>query len=138
MFPVESRILLAEDTEITRAILKQMLGKLGYKRVTEVDNGVAAWDEIERSIRSQSPYRLLIIDWNMPQMNGIELLKKLQSFEETRSMSFILLTSNTEKEQVVEAIQSGVSVYIAKPFPAAVLEKKLKEAWEFSQKKRVA
>lgn len=138
MFPLETRILLAEDTEITRAIMKQMLGKLGYKRVTEVENGVAAWEEIERSIRAQSPFRLLIIDWNMPQMNGIELLKKLQSFEETRNIAFILLTSNTEKEQVMEAIQSGVNVYIAKPFPAAVLEKKLKEAWDFAQKKRVA
>lgn len=138
MFPAETRILLAEDTEITRAILKQMLGKLGYKRVTEVENGVAAWDEIERSIRSQSPYKLLIVDWNMPQMNGLDLLKKIHSFEETRNISFILLTSNTDKEQVVEAIKAGVSVYIAKPFPAAVLEKKLKEAWDFSQKKRVA
>lgn len=138
MFPLETRILLAEDTEITRAILKQMLGKLGYKRVTEVDNGVDAWEEIERSLRSQSPFKLLIIDWNMPRMNGLELLKKLQSFEETKNMAFILLTSNTEKEQVVHAITEGVNVYIAKPFPAAILEKKMKESWEFTQKKRVA
>ena len=138
MFPLETRILLAEDTEITRAIMKQMLAKLGYKRVTEVENGVQAWEEIERAIRSQSPFRLVIIDWNMPQMNGIELLKKIQSYEETRGLPFILLTSNTDKDQVIEAIRSGVTIYIAKPFPAAVLEKKLKEAWDFSQKQKAS
>ena len=138
MFPIETRILLAEDTEITRAIMKQMLSKLGYKRVTEVENGITAWEEIERALRSQNPFRLAIIDWNMPQMNGIELLQKIQSYEETRGLPFILLTSNTDKSQVIEAMRSGVVNYIAKPFPAAILQKKLKEAWEFSQKKKAS
>ena len=138
MFPADTRILLAEDTEITRAILKQMLQKLGFKRISEVDNGAAAWEEIERALRSQSPFKLAIIDWKMPQMDGLELLKRIQSYEETKNLPFILLTSNTDKEHVVTAIKAGVTSYIAKPFPVAVLEKKLKEAWEFSQKKRVA
>lgn len=138
MFPPDTRILLAEDTEITRAILKQMLQKLGFRRISEVDNGAAAWEEIERALRSQSPFKLAIIDWKMPSMNGLELLGKIQSYEETRGLPFILLTSNTEKEHVVEAIKAGVTAYIAKPFPVAVLEKKLKEAWEILQRKRVA
>ncbi len=138
MFPSETRILLAEDTEITRAILKQMLQKLGFKRITEVDNGASAWEEIERALRSQSPFKLAIIDWKMPAMNGLELLKKIHSYEETKNLPFILLTSNIDKEHVVEAIKAGVTGYIAKPFPVAVLEKKLKEAWDLSQKRRVA
>ena len=138
MFPPDTRILLAEDTEITRAILKQMLQKLGYKRISEVDNGLAAWEEIERALRSQSQFKLAIIDWKMPGLNGLELLKKIQSYEETKSLPFILLTSNTDKEHVVEAIKSGVTAYIAKPFPVAVLEKKLKEAWDTAVKRRVA
>jgi two-component system, chemotaxis family, chemotaxis protein CheY len=131
MFDTDTKILVAEDTDITRAIVRKMLEKMNFKHVTEVPNGALAWQEIERSVTANSPYRIVIADWNMPEMNGIDLLKRMQMVPQLRSTSFILLTSNTEKDHVVEAIKSGVSIYLAKPFAASALERKIKEAYAF-------
>jgi two-component system chemotaxis response regulator CheY len=138
MFDAETRILLVEDTDITRAIVKKMLEKLGFKRVTETCNGAQAWGEVQQAAETNNPFRVIIADWNMPEMTGLELLKKVQATPVMRSAPFIMLTSNTDKDQVVEAIRAGVSLYLAKPFPPSALERKLKEGWEFSQRKKAS
>ena len=138
MFDSETRILLVEDTDITRAIVKKMLEKMGFKRITESSNGAQAWGEIQRGVETNSPFRVVIADWNMPEMNGMDLLKKVQGTPAMKSAPFIMLTSNTDKDQVVEAIKAGVSLYLAKPFPASALERKLKEGWEHSQRKKAS
>lgn len=136
MFDADTRILLVEDTDITRAIVKKMLEKMGFKRVTETSNGAQAWGEIQHAVETNSPFRVVIADWNMPEMSGMDLLKKVQENPVMRSVPFIMLTSNTDKDQVVEAIRAGVSLYLAKPFPASALERKIKEGWDFSQRKK--
>lgn len=138
MFDKDTRILLVEDTDITRSIEKRMLEKFGYRKITEIGNGTMAWEELERAQKARNPYHLVIADWNMPGMNGLELFKKIHSDPNLKSTCYIMLTSNIEKEHVVEAIRSGVTCYLAKPFSAAALERKIREAWEFSQKKKTA
>jgi two-component system, chemotaxis family, chemotaxis protein CheY len=135
MFDVETRILLVEDTDITRAIVKKMLEKMGFKRITETPNGSLAWNEIRRAIENGSPYGVIIADWNMPEMTGVQLLSMIQTIPSMRRTPFIMLTSNTDKDQVVEAIRAGVNLYLAKPFPASALERKIKEGWDMSQRK---
>ena len=129
MFELGTKILLAEDIDITRTIVKKMLEKMGFKNVTDVPNGLIAWEEIQKSIKL-IPYQLVLANWNMPEINGIELLNKIQALPRMRSTPFLLFTSNIEKDQVVHAIQQGVSIYLSKPFAAAALEQKLKEAWD--------
>lgn len=129
-FPYETKILLVEDTEITRKIIHRMLYKLGYTNVVEAENGVAAWSEIEKSLRLGKPFQLVVADWKMPGMSGLELLRRIRTDLRIAATPFLLLTTNTRKDQVLEAITAGVSNYLAKPFVIEVFEKKLRETWE--------
>lgn len=138
MFDSDIRILLAEDTEITRTITRKMLNKMGFNWVDEATDGKAAWELFQQAAPTSKRYQLVIADWNMPGLNGIELLQKIQSLEEHKHTPFILLTSNIGREHVIEAIKQGVVHYVAKPFPVASLQKKLFEAWEYDRKRRAA
>ncbi len=137
-FPYETKILLIEDTEITRKIIHRMLYKMGYTNVVEAENGVIAWAEIEKSIRLGKPFQLVVADWKMPGMSGLELLKKMRADNRVSGTPFLLLTTNTRKDQVVEAINAGVNNYLAKPFVIEVFEKKLRETWESLHHRRTA
>lgn len=138
MFPYDTRILLAEDTDVTRAIVHKMIYKLGYTNVTQVADGVTAKKEIEKAVEMKRPYQLIMCDWNMPELSGLALLKRIRGDQSMHNVPFIILTSNNEKEQVMEAIRAGVTSYLAKPFSIEVLEKKLLEAWAVSQQRRKA
>lgn len=122
------KILLVEDAEITRRIVREMLEQNGYSQIHEASNGAEAWGVLQRAIEVMHPFQLVIADWSMPQMTGIDLLRKLQSAEEYRRTPFILLTSHNEKTKVMEAIRAGVGHYLVKPFSADALQKKMREA----------
>lgn len=136
MFPYDTHILLVEDTEITRRIVHKMLYKLGFTHVKEAESGMQAREEIDKSLAAGKPFQLIISDWNMTGFTGLQLLKHVRANLRTSSIPFIILTSNIEKEYVMEAIRAGVTNYLAKPFPIEVLEKKIREAWESTRKNR--
>ncbi len=136
MFPYDTKILLAEDTDVTRAVIHKMIYKLGYTNVTQVADGLNAQREIEKAVALRKPFQLVISDWNMPEYTGLALLKKCRSDSVMYQVPFVILTSNNEKDQVMEAIRAGVSSYLAKPFTVEVLDKKLREAWVISQRKK--
>ena len=136
MFPYDTKILLAEDTDVTRAVIHKMIYKLGYANVTQVSDGLAAQREVERATALKKPFQLIISDWNMPELTGMALLKKVRSEAQSHSVPFLILTSNNEKEHVLEAIRAGVTSYLAKPFTIETLEKKLSDAWAQTQKKK--
>ncbi len=135
MFSPDTKILIAEDTEITRSILRKILEKLGYRKITEVSDGNQALAAMREGVAHNSPFGLVIADWNMPELNGLALLKNMNAMPSHKNCAFILLTSNTEKDHVIEAIKSGVAMYMAKPFTATTIEKKLQEAYQFYHKK---
>ena len=95
-----------------------------------------AREEIDKSLAAGKPFQLIISDWNMTDYTGLQLLKHVRANSRTSWIPFIILTSNTEKEYVMEAIRAGVTNYLAKPFPIEVLEKKIREAWESTRKNR--
>lgn len=138
IFPYETRILLVEDTEITRKILHKMLYKLGYCHVTEAENGTKAMEFYERAVRNGKPFQLVISDWKMPGLSGVDLLKRVRSDKRSTTVPFIILTTNNRKEHVVEAAKSGVDNYLAKPFVIEVLDKKLRATWSRVRKRMVA
>ena len=138
MFPYDTKILLAEDTDVTRAIIHKMIYKLGYTNVVQVADGVSAKRELEKATVLKKPFNLIISDWNMPEYSGMALLKFVRSDAQMSQTPFLILTSNNEKEQVMEAIRTGVTAYVTKPFSIEVLEKKLKEAWSVIQKKKAS
>jgi two-component system chemotaxis response regulator CheY len=137
MFPLNTKILIADDMASIRDLILRELRNLGYCYVISAKDGIDAWNILKTESDKGSPVELVISDWNMPFLQGIELLKKVRSTPEIAETPFILLTSESEKEQVTEAVFLGVSQYILKPFNAKMFEEKLKSVWNkhYSKKK---
>lgn len=129
MFPLEIRILVVDDMPSIRDMVKNQLRMMGYKNVTEAEDGEMAWEILTKKYEEGYPFHLVVSDWNMPKMKGVDLLKKVRANEDYKSVPFILLTSEAERDQVTEAVMAGVSQYIVKPFSPKAFEDKLKAAW---------
>lgn len=125
MFPSNTKVLIVDDMRTMRILVKKTLTALGFTDITEADDGAKAWAEIEKSIDSAKPFQLIISDWNMPVMQGIELLRKVRADETIKKTPFLLLTAESERSQALEAIQAGVSGYVLKPFTTDALKEKL-------------
>ena len=125
MFSPDTSILIIDDMKTMRMVMKKALKELGFTTVAEADDGVTAWPMIEQAAAGGKPYELILSDWNMPQMQGIDLLKKVRADQRFAKTPFLLVTAESEKSQVMEAIKLGVSNYVVKPFNADQLREKL-------------
>ena len=114
------RILVIDDFQTMRRIIINLLRQLGFNNITEADDGTTAWDKLQAE-----PVDLIISDWNMPKMTGIDLLKKVRASERYKTTPFIMVTAEGKRENVIAAVQAGVSNYIVKPFNAATLKEKM-------------
>lgn len=124
MFPADTNILVVDDMMTMRKLVKKALTELGFSKITEADNGANALSKFREATTAGVPFQLIISDWNMPEMTGIEFLKKVR--ETQKALPFILVTAESEKSQVIEALQAKVSGYIVKPFTAQQIGEKLK------------
>ncbi len=115
-------ILIVDDFPIMRGIIKRMLTKrFGLHNIFEADDGISAWE-----ILNEEKIDLIICDWNMPNMTGISLLKKVREDKRFTDLPFVMVTAEGKKENVIEATRAGVTGFIIKPFTAKDLGKKLK------------
>ena len=112
------KILLVDDSRTIRNIQKNVLAQLGYTEVVEAADGVEALAQIT----AHQP-DLLLIDWNMPNMDGITLVRKIR--ETDKKMPLIMCTTEAEKTRVLEAIKAGVNNYVVKPFTGETLAEKI-------------
>lgn len=110
-------ILVVDDMEAMRGMIKMCLQQLGAAKVSETFNGEAAW-----KILQSKRIDLIVCDWDMPKMTGIQLLEKIRTSQEHQHIPFLLLTATTDKKQVISAIKMGVSDYLSKPFQPKELE----------------
>lgn len=133
MFKKESKILVVDDMLTMRKIISKGLREMGYETITEADDGANAWPIIEKARDANQPFDLILSDWNMPQMKGIELLKKVREDAKVKDTPFVLITAESEKSQVIEAVKLNVSNYIVKPFTPAQLKEKLETAYKKHQ-----
>ena len=129
MFPLTARILVVDDMPTIRELVKNQLKAMGYKNVTDASDGESAMNALLSGARYATPFELVISDWNMPKMTGLDFLKQVRASGEFQNLPFILLTSESERDQVTEAVLAGVSQYVVKPFSAKVFEEKMKTAW---------
>lgn len=118
----KAKVLLVDDLPSLRKVVRKQLAELGITEVYEAGDGVEASELIKAH-----PVDLVISDWEMPRMNGIELLQLLRSKPEYENLGFIMITANSRKEAVIDAANSKVSGYISKPFNAKILEAKIIE-----------
>ncbi|MDR2579715.1 MAG: response regulator [Fibromonadaceae bacterium] len=115
------KILLVDDSSTMRRIQKNTLTSLGYTDIIEAEDGADALEKL----RQHPDVQLTLMDWNMPNMTGIEALKAIKSNPETKNIPVMMVTSEAEKTKIVEAIQSGASNYLVKPFEADALKEKI-------------
>jgi two-component system chemotaxis response regulator CheY len=114
------RILIVDDFSTMRRIVKNLLNDLGFFNTTEADDGTTALVELRKG-----PFDLVITDWNMPGMPGLELLREVRGDPATKKLPVLMVTAEAKREQIVEAAQAGVNGYVVKPFTAATLKEKI-------------
>lgn len=114
------KILVVDDHESMRRIEKQLLNDLGYANVDMADDGATALPMVKTG-----EYDFVISDWNMPKMEGLELLKAIRADEKISKTPVLMVTAESKKEKIIEAAQAGVNDYVVKPFNAEILKSKI-------------
>jgi len=114
------RVLFAEDSPTMRRIIANSLRRLGFADIIEAENGVDALSKLEGH-----KIDLVITDWNMPEMNGADLVKTLRSMPEYGEVPIVMITTRGMKDDVMTAMRLGVNGYVIKPFTPDVLRTKL-------------
>lgn len=114
------RILVVDDFATMRRIIRNLLQDLGFSNIAEADDGNTAWPMLQNG-----SYDLLITDWNMPGMPGLDLLKAVRADARLAKLPVLMLTAEAKREQIVEAAQAGVNGYVVKPFTAQTLKEKI-------------
>lgn len=121
--PLNHSLLLVEDMEEMRNIVRRLLGAMGFSKVTIARNGEEAWTLIQAN-----RYDLVLCDWNMPKMSGRQLLNTVRNDGKYALLPFIMITGENASGQVRSAIAGGVTDFIIKPFTAALLERRVRSA----------
>ena len=116
------KILVVDDFSTMRRIVKNILRQLNFVNIIESDDGSTALEVLQRE-----KIDLVISDWNMPKMTGLELLKVLKADDALKHIPFLMVTAEAQQENIIEAVKSGVSNYIVKPFTAATLSQKINQ-----------
>ena len=119
-----AKALVVDDSRAVRTILAKSLGELGFE-VREAANGSEALNVIESE---NAAVTLILLDWNMPEMNGLELLKRLRHTPEFSSLVVVMVTAETEMGHIAEALEAGANEYVMKPFTKDILAEKLELA----------
>jgi two-component system chemotaxis response regulator CheY len=119
------KILVVDDMSTMRRIVKNLLRDLGFSNISEADDGKTALPMLQ-----SGGYDFLVTDWNMPGMQGIELLRAVRADEKLSSLPVLMVTAEQKREQIVEAAEAGVNGYIVKPFTAATLKEKMDKIFE--------
>jgi two-component system chemotaxis response regulator CheY len=119
------KILVVDDMSTMRRIVKNIMKQLGFANVEEAENGQDALDKL----RADS-FGFVISDWNMPVMTGIELLRAIRAEDKLKGIPVLMVTAEAQKENLIEAIQAGVSNYIVKPFSAETIQEKMNKIFK--------
>jgi two-component system chemotaxis response regulator CheY len=125
MFNLDMNVLVVDDAATMRRIVRSLLRELGLKNVREAENGQMALEDLKRQKAD-----LVVSDWSMPKMNGIELLRAIRQDEVLKDTPVLMVAAESRKEDIMEAVQAGVNNYIVKPFNAKTLEEKLSKIFK--------
>ncbi len=119
------KILVVDDFSTMRRITKNILKQIGFENIEEAEDGAQAYAKLK-----MGGFGFVISDWNMPNMDGLDLLKAVRADPALKNIPFLMVTAEAEKDKVIEAIRSGVNNYVVKPFTAEVLKEKMDRIFE--------
>lgn len=118
--PSKIKFLVVDDFSTMRRIVRNLLKELGYTNADEAEDGAVALQKLKAG-----DYDFVVSDWNMPNMDGLQLLQAVRADANLRHLPVLMITAEAKKENIIAAAQSGASGYIVKPFTAATLNEKL-------------
>jgi|SRR5699024_5928767 len=119
------KILIVDDFSTMRRIIKNLLRDLGFTNTAEADDGSTALPMLK-----SGNFDFLITDWNMPIMNGLDLLREVRADEKLKHLPVLMVTAEAKRDQIITAAQAGVNGYVVKPFTAEALEDKISRIFE--------
>lgn len=119
------KVLVADDFATMRKIVRNILKQIGFDNIVEAEDGQAAIQVLKAE-----NIGLVVTDWNMPNMTGLELLQKIRSDPNTANIPVLMVTAEGLKENVVAAVKAGVNNYVVKPFTAEVLQEKIEQIFK--------
>jgi two-component system chemotaxis response regulator CheY len=125
MFNPDMSVLIVDDATTMRRIVRSLLRELGIKNVREAEDGMQALEDLAR-VKAD----LVVSDWSMPNMTGIDLLRAIRANEMLKEIPVLMVTAESKKENIMEAVQAGVNNYIVKPFNSKTLEEKLNKIFK--------
>nr|WP_297457418.1 chemotaxis response regulator CheY [uncultured Halomonas sp.] len=118
-------ILVVDDFPTMRRIVRSLLKELGYTNVEEAEDGQDALTKLRAG-----GFEFVVSDWNMPNLDGLEMLKQIRADDALKSLPVLMVTAEAKKENIIAAAQAGANGYVVKPFTAATLEEKLNKIFE--------
>jgi len=121
----EMKFLVVDDFSTMRRIIRNLLKELGYNNVDEAEDGSMALAKLKRET-----FDFIVSDWNMPVMDGLELLKAVRADPKLKHIPMLMVTAEAKKENIIAAAQAGASSYVVKPFTAATLDEKITKILE--------
>lgn len=119
------KVLIVDDFSTMRRIIKNLLRDLGFTNTFEADDGNTALPMLRNG-----DFEFVVTDWNMPIMQGIDLLKEIRKDPKLKHLPVLMVTAEAKREQIIEAAQAGVNGYIVKPFTAITLKEKLDKVFQ--------
>ncbi len=125
----KTKFLVVDDFSTMRRIVRNLLKELGYSNVDEAEDGAMALSKLKNE-----NFDFVISDWNMPNMDGLEMLKQIRGDAALGKMPVLMVTAEAKKENIIAAAQAGASGYVVKPFTAATLDEKLQKIFEKMEK----
>lgn len=119
------KFLVVDDMSTMRRIVRSILKELGFDNVEEAEDGNDALDKLKAG-----KFDFVISDWNMPNLDGLDMLKAIRADANLKGLPVMLVTAEAKKENIISAAQAGASGYVVKPFTAAILEEKMAKIFE--------
>ncbi len=125
----KTKFLVVDGFSTMRRIVRNLLKELGYANVDEAEDGAMALSKLK-----SENFDFVISDWNMPNMDGLEMLKQIRADAEIAKLPVLMVTAEAKKENIIAAAQAGANGYVVKPFTAATLDEKLAKIFEKLEK----
>ena len=133
MFDKQTRVLVADDSLVVRRSIKNMFKEIEFSNVDEAKDGQQAYDKILAATEANEAYGLIISDINMPNMDGLALVRELRGNDTYSKIPFVFVTARGQEKDIQEGLSLGADHYITKPFTKDDLLKSLGEVWEKAQ-----
>ena len=125
MLDLSLKVLVVDDFSTMRRIIKNLLKQIGYSDIEEAEDGVQALSKLQNG-----GFGLVVSDWNMPNMDGLDMLKAVRQEPSIKDIPVLMVTAEAEKDKVITAIQAGVNNYVVKPFTGEILKEKLDKIFD--------